>query len=364
METMSAFKPSGLWDISENFLGELLAKRFNREAVDVKEICYEKLECIDGFFTQIYRLRLAYFKYEPQLPETLVVKLDQKGPCLGKMTERPHALVDEVHFYSEVAPLTENLKVPHCYYGDYNHTTNSGMLILEDLSHLKGCDDLLGMSLQESAVALCAIARLHARWWNQPEPTTLEWLPDNNYVLADEFCSHWKNFKKNHEFRLSTHQVELGDKLMTKMKSLLLVAKTRPQSIIHGDLRADNLRYLPGKTDSMTFLDWQQTEYAMPAFDFVRLACESRDSSMKDLGILATIWHKALLANGVRRYSYGDCLFDIRLATLIGLHIPVVCHAHFKESQCERGRELVKTMTRRYFTAAERLYAKEVLLRV
>ncbi|MBX9694468.1 MAG: ecdysteroid 22-kinase family protein, partial [Cyanobacteria bacterium] len=138
---MSSNKPGCLWDISESFLGELLSMRFNRKKVEIKAITYEQLDCVDGFFSQIYRLCICYAKSEPQLPKTLVVKLDHKEPSLRRINSRLNAFEDEVHFYKEIAPLT-NLKVPHCYYGNYDQTAGSGMLIFEDVSNLKGGDDI------------------------------------------------------------------------------------------------------------------------------------------------------------------------------------------------------------------------------
>lgn len=366
MQTMNKLlnhqTPVKITDISIVWLEQLLEKTFNRSCVVIKSFRKEPLNSVNGFLSNHYRIRIKYFELELTLPVSLVVKVSHDSAKIRDTCTRLQAFEDEIRFYNQIAPLT-SIKVPRCYFGAYDAATQEGLLIFEDLSSVAGGDQIEGMNYSDIAYSLEIISKFHAQWWNQVDLAEYSWIRENKYVFAHDFRLHWRQFKDDMGYLLNENQIELGDQLVTSMQKVLMVARYRPQSLIHGDLRADNLRYFPGKKASITVLDWQLIETGIPAFDFVRLACGSRDSDKKDLEALALHWYDSLITNGVTDYAEYEYKFDIQLATLIALHIPVLCYVK-NENNSKRTKTLIEIMTKRFFRAAELLNAKDVLARV
>lgn len=136
------------------------------------------------------------------------------------------------------------------------------------------------------------------------------------------------------------------------------VISSRPQTIIHGDLRADNMLFGdPGTDEDVLILDWQLVARSLATIDVARMVGGSEPIAERkgnSLDVLR-VWHSELTDNGVTGYSFESALDDFRLATLHLLTVPVKLHTISGDSDDMRAALLREAMSRRYFAFAEEI---------
>ena len=356
------FAPDTISGITLKWLSALISDRYGVDDLAVARMGFEPVgegdSAGDGYLSEIVRIWIIYDESDGKvvpdiLPRSLVVKATPEGQA-RKLSKKLNAFAREERFYRQLANST-GVSVPRCLYGKLNPRTHNGILIFEDLGARRSGSDTNGLASADIAIALAEISKMHASYWNRTNVMAMDWLPDGEYVMAHDFRLHWQAFKERRACLLRPEHIEIGDLLQAKMQSALFVSRFRPQSMIHCDLRGANLLYGgPLGDQSVTFIDWQLVERGIPAFDFVRLAIGGREPGEGKLSDLAFQWYRGLINSGVLDYTMRECVFDIRLATAIALHIPVVFHAYFMRDGV--GEELMlERMTSRYFDAAVEL---------
>ena len=123
--------------------------------------------------TDIHRLKLGYAPGAPSGPATLIAKLPSSIAEVRAVARGWGLYQREVLFYRDIAP-TVALRIPRSYVAEFDVDTHRFVLVMEDLSPARSADQISGLSLEHTRLALDEIASLHARWWNRPELTTLE----------------------------------------------------------------------------------------------------------------------------------------------------------------------------------------------
>ena len=101
--------------------------------------------------------------------------------------------------------------------------------------------------------------------------------------------------------KLSNENKDLFSTLPDRVPSVLARLKKRPFTLVHGDLRSDNIFF---QRKIVRFIDWGLSFVGCPAFDLARLA---GGSSRKPLTLLQHVelfnhWHRELLRHKVRNY--------------------------------------------------------------
>ncbi len=252
------------------------------EGVRVTSMRYSAMTC--GAVGEVKRLHLDYSSSDGSslglLPKTMVVKE------LGKVAKDIvlSALLDivsaEVRAYSVLSDVAGDLQ-PKCFY----HATSSfgrGVLLLEDLGHLKHKSSLSGATPDELKAMLRLAARLHSRTWGQAEKyfgqfhlqgELLDNMTPQNFKKA--VGGPWKVFLQETPFLLRAMRAvstfECDNSILTKFRGRPLNAPVRGQfprpfgCLIHCDLRLDNCFF----TDEGEVIpvDWQLVSYCHPLLD-------------------------------------------------------------------------------------------------
>ena len=118
-------------------------------------------------------------------------------------------------------------------------------------------------------------------------------------------------------------------------------------SLLHGDLRADNLLFSEGRT---WIVDWQIAAWGLGAFDLARVIGGSTAGplTLADQRKLVEIWHHTLQQGGVRGYSTEEAWQDYRTGVALTLSIPIT-NGPTLTHLSPRGREIARLMIRRFF---------------
>lgn len=315
-----------------------------------------------GFLSLTYKVEFQYADpSENGIIPSVIVKLQPSTQMFKDTDAEIHAFLREVSFYRHLAPDLP-VKLPEIYYAC--SVPGAGAIVMEDLEKLTGGDQILGLAHSNALLTAREIAKVHAHYWKNDAISELDWLPHLDHFYGDTFVDHWPIFKESQRELIGPEAITLGDRVARNFDWLEEQIADRPMSIVHGDLRADNLMF--GSSDGedhVVILDWQLVTRNLGALDVARMLGGSEPVSERQGHQLeiARAWHDELVRSGVSGYSRDDAERDFRLALMHCLSIPVKIHKRTGAVDAGRRKLLVETMTKRLFSAAQELNAADLL---
>ncbi|MCP4327069.1 MAG: phosphotransferase [Alphaproteobacteria bacterium] len=307
-----------------------------------------------GMMSFMVRCRPRYDAPRGGEPASLIVKLEPKGEATRKVIEQWRGFEREIRFYREIADVTP-LRVPHFYYGAFD--AHRAVIVLEDLGHLTVRDQVHGLRDQETLTAVGQIARLHAKYWDSPSLCGFDWIPENEERLTSIDPDAWALFQDVYGLRVGPEAVALGQRLVGQLDWLREEIARRPQTICHGDFRADNLFFgEAGSNDEVVIFDWQVCTRCIGALDVSRLlgGSESEAERIQHFNEVFRVWHEGLQQAGLSDYDIETALADLRLGVLVNLCTPVrILSIWGPDAPGRRGQLLDVIATRMFAFAVE-----------
>jgi len=317
-----------------------------------------------GFLSATVCVELAYAHDPPPgTPRSLVVKIEPPAGTFRDAERRVDAFAREVRFYRELAPLLP-IRLPRVYFAAAGD--DGSALVMEDLTTLGGADQLHGLAHRQVVATVRTAARVHAAFWDSAALHALSWMPAHDHFFDEGFADHWSSFARTYELRIGREGLRVGERLLARLAWLEERIAARPMTVIHGDLRADNLLFAPGAAGAapeVVLLDWQLATRSLATIDVARVMGGSEPAAERcghQLEVFAA-WHEALLEGGVRGYSFEDALDDFRLAALYCLVIPVKGLYLAGAEPGARTARLVDAMAERFYASALELDAARLL---
>lgn len=274
-----------------------------------------------GFAGSTYRCRLDQKPpADAEGPTTLIAKLPSQEPELRRLFERFGLYRREAGFYRDLREQTP-VPTPYCYYSAHEPADGYFLLLLEDLQPARPVDRAEGLSRELAERALRELARMHARWWDDPGLEQLEWLvtPNDDQVLRpllEAYPRVWGTFETSHGSRLPTYVRTLGQELLWALAEVQERLSIPPLTLVHGDYQAGNIFF----TDDGAvrgIIDWQVCSRSRAACDVVHLIVRSMPPEERSRCEPALLdgYRRALLEEGVD-YPARDLLTDYRLALI------------------------------------------------
>ena len=305
-----------------------------------------------GMMSYMLRCRLAYETREETAPRSLIVKLEPRAQAARANIDDWHGFEREIRFYREVAGQVP-FRVPHCYHGAFDD--KRAVIVLEDLGHLRIPNQIHGLHDRETLAAVRQIARLQARYWDSPDLESFPWMPLDDPRLTMRYRETWPLFEEVYGLRIGEEAVALGRRLATSLDWLRTEIATRPRTVCHGDLRADNLFFgEPGTDDEVVIFDWQVCTRCFGALDVTRLLGGSEPaierSNHRDEVFEA--WYGTLRREGVAGYDREAALADLRLGVLVNLCVPLRILSFWGADPPGRKGQLMDAIATRVFALA------------
>lgn len=312
-----------------------------------------------GFLSTVGRVSLTYDDREIGAPPSVVVKLEPDAERLRTFGDELHAFEREIRFYREVAPRTP-IRLARLYFAT-THPPDYAM-VMEDLSFARPGDQVAGLHASQVQKTAAEMGRLQGMYWGENRLAGLEWMPDTNATGVD-WDEQWPSFVDHFGWCLTPEGRALGDRMVGSVDWVDAEIAGRPKTIVHTDLRADNLMLGDvGTPEEILILDWQLTIRSMGAFDVARLMGGSELPAERhghQLDVLRS-WHEALLDAGVQDYPWNDALRDLRLGALSALCYPVHFHSGVLDAT-GRAKDVIEVMIRRLFDSAAEMDAGSIL---
>lgn len=297
-------------EISAAWMSEALSRPGNR--VTVTSLRYEKIGT--GQTGACYRFHL---EHGADAPKTVIVKTAAGTP--EQRTRVARGYTAEVLFYDVVAPRS-NVTTPKCWTAA-TRGAEVFTLVLEDASPAVAGEQERGCSTDQAKSALANLARLHASTWNadilEDEAAWLRTTPERATRLAGIYADAVPRFLDLYSDHFSVDEARCFRGAIDVMHDFLLDG-SKPQVLIHGDFRLDNLLFPLDPLAPVMAVDWQTLEIGQPGRDvayFIATAFDPETRRKLEEEMLGT-YHAELLANGVTGYDIDACRNDYRRGSL------------------------------------------------
>jgi aminoglycoside/choline kinase family phosphotransferase len=193
------------------------------------------------------------------LPSSVVVKVAAADEASRRAARTYRSYELEVGFYRDLAPRV-TARVPRCHWAGWDAATGDYALVLEDLGAGRGGDQLRGCDADQAAATVRELARLHADFWNGAEqyPWLQRYRADDPATFAEFARGVLPGFLDRFSDRLSGEVVGVFERFGQLAHRYDRKGQAGPQTVTHGDLRADNLIFegAEGGTGA-AILDWQ-----------------------------------------------------------------------------------------------------------
>ncbi|BCI53197.1 phosphotransferase [Mycolicibacterium litorale] len=303
-----------------------------------------------GQMSDCYRVSLTYADSEAAGPASVVLKVAatdtnsrQTGLALG-LYER------EVRFYTDIAPGLPGPVAP-CYHAAYDAESGAFDLLLGDAAPAVVGDEIRGATVEQAALALAELGRVHGPLLGNAVLADAEWLNRESPMNQALLGQLWAGFADRYADAIAPEHRAVCERLVGAFDAYLAAeaADDRPQGLMHGDYRLDNMLFgEPGAARPLTVVDWQTVAWG-PAFTDVAyfLGCAlSAEDRRAHYDELLRAYHDALgpqapvsfdaVRDGVRRQSFFGVMMAIVSSMLV--------------ARTDRGDEMFMTMLRRHCT--------------
>jgi hypothetical protein len=297
-------------------------------------------------------------------PESLVVKMASRHDATRAVAAGYRFYEREVSFYQRLAGKTL-LRAPVPLYAASDSGSEDFIIVMEDLSARRVCDQIVGCSVDDARVVVMALARHHAEWWNNPRLFDYEFIPspaDPPYPAfnAQAISAAWPRCRANMGDLIPATLREVGEHWAQIGPRIMELSRERPWTFTHGDLRLDNIFF--GDGDDVTLVDWQICFRWGGANDlgyFVSqsLPIEQRRTYEREL---VELYYDRLQVSGVKDYRLDELWRDYRQAVLFGFCYPITAAGQL-DLVDEHAASLVRTMMERAVAAIGDLDATELI---
>ena len=311
------------------------------------------------------RYALSYDDDPAAAPRSVVCKFASSDPTSRSTGVTLRTYEVEVSFYRDVA-RTVGMTIPACHAAEIDLATGEFVLVLEDLAPCVQGDQLAGCTVDQAALAMDELAKLHAPRWNDPALASVEWLNRNNSDQSQAFSEMFlpqllPGFLERYADRLTAEEVQLAELLMQRIGRFVR-DRPGPRAVQHGDYRLDNMLFgTPDGGHPLAVVDWQTVVWGPPAFDasyFLGAGLQVEDRRRDERDLLRR-YHDGLRAGGVTDYGWDDLWRDYRRYAWGGFLMAL--GASMMVVQTPRGDDMFMTMIRRHGAQIGDLDAAELL---
>lgn len=294
----------------------------------------------EGFLSRTFRAT------RPGDPKGSILKVGPLDPIAREFSRKIKSFRRETLAYKLLRPFTGKI-VPKCFNSFSSQDGSDGFLWLEEISPARSGDQISGLSPKELAATARSMGRIHARFWKAPKQAGTDRLPVHRYNLAHETRTHLTKFRKLDRSFLPSRDRLVLRRLPAVIAHALQQVPHRPATLLHGDLRADNLLFSRGR---VFIVDWQIAAWGLGTFDLARVIGGSTRHPLRlaEQKKLVTVWHQTLQRGGVRGYSLADAWRDYRIGVALTLSIPIT-NGPTLARLSPRGKRITRLMIRRFF---------------
>jgi len=276
-----------------------------------------------GMLAVLTRIGLTYDQPEAGAPASVVAKFASTNEANRAVATAFGVYEREALFLRDVAGLT-TVPVPIIHAVDFDATSGDFVILMEDLDGYRTGDQVLGCGPDEAAVILDAAAPLHARFWGAVDQDVLSFVPRVNGEMQRSTMSGacavgWDPCLERFGAAIPEPVRAVRDRFLAAVPALHDRMGALTQTVVHGDLRLDNIMFGQSPMHRpLVLLDWQGVLISAAAQDVAYLLTQNltTDERRTHERALLARYHGRLVEHGVVGYDVDTLWDDYRLAAL------------------------------------------------
>lgn len=300
-----------------------------------------------GQMSECYRVTLGYADGSHG-PASVILKVAAADPS-SRQTGLAMGLYErEVRFYTDIAPGLPGPVAP-CYHAAYDPASGVFDLLLGDAAPAVVGDEIGGATIDQASLALTELARMHGALLGDAALAGAEWINRESPLNQGLMAALYAGFIDRYRDDVAPEHRAVCERLVAALDGYLAAEATsgRPQGLIHGDYRLDNMLFGEAAADRpLTVVDWQTVTWGPALTDVASflgcaLPAEQRRAHGEEL---LRAYHDALgedppltmhdVREGVRRQSFFGVVMAIVSPMLV--------------ERTERGDRMFMTMIARH----------------
>ncbi len=340
--------PRSVTDLDPAWLTRLL--RGDDVACVVTGVQAERIALDTGFSSELYRLRLE----GRGVPRSLIAKLPTTT-AVRQVIDAMGGYAREVAFYRDVSAHVP-LRAPRTYFASTVDGSSDFLLILEDLGGWDNGDHYAGLPAERMEQCIEQLAGLHA-WSADPArsgdvprrfPTMDSPLLRETFPLL--FSEGWEVYRSTAREPIppgvAGHAAAFPERVAPALDAL-----TERDTLIHGDIRADNIFF---SGDQIAIVDYQLIARASGLVDIGYLVSQGMTREVRagrDERFVRQ-YLDALQRHGADGPSFEEAWRDYRFAVSFLLLYPVIAIRGWDQLP-GRARELCLRLIERSIAAIE-----------
>ena len=355
--------PATIDDVTPAWLTDALRHGGAIDGATVRHVSVEPIGVGVGVMALLYRLAVTYDG--PPGPGAVVVKLASQYEPVRQVARGYRFYEREVGVYNHLAPKL-SLGSPTCWFAGHDPDSDDFVVVMEDLSGHRLCDQVSGCSPADAELVVDALAALHAQWFGNDELLAYPFIerpsdPPYPQYHAQATKADWPVFAERFGDHVPDAMRRVGERWFEIGPALMEETANHPWTLAHGDVRLDNIFFDDANAD-IKVVDWQISYRNSGAFDLAYFMCQSlsvEDRRAHESAILHR-YHDGLQSGGVTDYGFDELFDDYRRSVLFSFCYPLSGGAN-ADLVNDRVSELVHAMIDRSVAAITDLDALDLV---
>ncbi|MGH7290126.1 MAG: phosphotransferase, partial [Myxococcota bacterium] len=248
----------------------------------------------------------------------------------------------------DIAPAIHGPVAP-CHHAAYDPATGVFDLLLGDATPAVVGDEIVGATIEQARMALTHLGHVHGPLLGDAALSGAAWINRESPLNQGLISALYAGFLDRYRDDLAPEHREVCERLVSTFDAYLAAeaASGRPQGLVHGDYRLDNLLFgQDGADRPLTVVDWQTVSVGPALTDVAYfLGCalpvqQRREHSEE----LLRAYHVALGPNAP--LTMDDVLEGVRHQSFFGVVMSIV--SPMLVERTERGDQMFMTMIARH----------------
>jgi Ser/Thr protein kinase RdoA (MazF antagonist) len=273
-----------------------------------------------GFFGRFLRAHLDYAGVT-DAPATVVLKLHPTDSELRSIGFDLGFFGREIGFYRDLADEVP-VRVPRCHLAELDVSSNRYVLVLEDLAGGRFGNQAHGCTREEAGLLAEELARLHAWGASTPKRQRLQKASAFAASFTEGFDVTFASFVDRYQARVPADGLEAAAWVGSRMDEVYAAMDRLPATVVHGDLRLDNVVFDLGVDPRPVLYDFQSSGSCPAGIDLASLlvlwsepstARSSRDELLAQYGAALAAQGATTDEADIRRsYDFGVVQWFLR----------------------------------------------------
>ena len=319
-----------------------------------------------GLLGEILRCRVTWEEEVEGAPGSVVVKLPSPDPKSLRLCRRLSLYRREYDFYRHIGAQAP-IRSPALLYGDFEPASHRFVLVLEDLGGMVPGDQIAGATAEQARRVVRALARMHGFYWNRTDRPPLagfhnSFSPKRLRLLQFVYLANLAPALDRIEGLFAGEMRRVAKAYGLSVADYLGRIAAAPTTLVHGDVRLDNMFFDADDGDGAAMIDWQVCGIGSGLYDVAyflagNISTELRREIERD----ALMEYRDIVAGmGAEDFTFEDC-WQLYRRNMVSLLMVAVLVCGGLDLEDERKRRLVETGVQRTLAAIEDLDGAEFL---